>query len=92
MAVKFNIGDSYSFSKTISHEDVALYGKVTGDMNPIHFDEAYAKSTKFERNIVHGMFLLGLISNAIGNHLPGNGTIYSTQTVRFSNQYLLMIL
>ncbi|MEY2828743.1 MAG: hypothetical protein RIQ33_601, partial [Bacteroidota bacterium] len=60
-----------------------LYGKVTGDFNPIHFDEEYAKTTRFKRNIVHGMYILGLVSNAIGNHLPGVGSIYATQQIKF---------
>ncbi|MFM2048972.1 MAG: hypothetical protein RI955_1520, partial [Bacteroidota bacterium] len=75
---KFKIGDTYSFQKKILKTDVELYGKVTGDYNPIHFDEEYAKTTRFKKNIVHGMFILGLISNAIGNHLPGIGSIYAT--------------
>ncbi|MEY4877036.1 MAG: hypothetical protein RL708_2185 [Bacteroidota bacterium] len=81
---KFKIGDTYSFQKKILKADVELYGKVTGDYNPIHFDEEYAKTTRFKKNIVHGMFILGLISNAIGNHLPGIGSIYATQQIKFT--------
>ncbi|MFM2225683.1 MAG: hypothetical protein RJA07_1885 [Bacteroidota bacterium] len=81
---KFNIGDTFSFQKKILKTDVELYGKVTGDYNPIHFDEEYAKTTRFKKNIVHGMFILGLISNAIGNHLPGIGSIYAAQQIKFT--------
>jgi 3-hydroxybutyryl-CoA dehydratase len=77
------IGQTYLLKKTISQNDVELYANSTGDYNPIHFNKEYAEKTRFKRNIVHGMYLLGLVSNVIGNHLPGNGTIYSTQTVRF---------
>ena len=78
------IGDSYSMSITITAEMVSSYGTLVGDFNPIHFDAEYAKTTRFGKNIVHGMLLLGYFSNIVGNHLPGNGTIYSIQAIRFA--------
>ena len=80
---EISIGDSASFSKTISESDVYLFAGITGDMNPAHINEEWAKQTVFERRIVHGMLLCGLISNVLGNQLPGNGTIYMSQSVRF---------
>jgi 3-hydroxybutyryl-CoA dehydratase len=80
---KLIIGDTYRFFKKITRSDVELYGKITGDFNPIHFDEEYAKTTRFKKTIVHGMYLLGLVSKAIGNDMPGVGTIYAGQEIKF---------
>ena len=78
------VGDTYSMTVTITADMVATYGALTGDMNPIHFDADYARETRFGKNIVHGMLLLGYFSNIVGNHLPGNGTIYNMQSARFA--------
>lgn len=83
MNCKYSIGDAFATQRTISKEDVKLYGQLTGDFNPIHFDENYAKTTRFNKPIVHGMLIIGLISQIIGNHLPGEGTIYATQNIKF---------
>lgn len=77
------IGQTASFSKTISEADVYLFAGVTGDMNPVHIDEIYAKSTRFKNRIVHGMLSAGLISAVIGTRLPGPGSIYVSQTLNF---------
>lgn len=77
-------GDSASFAKTITDADVTLFAGVTGDTNPIHIDAEYAAGTRFERRIAHGMLTAGLISTAIGTRLPGPGTIYMGQTLRFT--------
>lgn len=76
-------GKSASFTKTISESDVYLFGGITGDLNPMHINENYASQTQFEGRIVHGVFMLGLISNVIGMQLPGPGTIYMSQTANF---------
>ncbi len=76
-------GDSASFSKTISDEDVRLFATVSGDVNPIHLDAEYARATRFGRRIAHGLLVAGLISAVIGTTIPGPGAIYAGQTLRF---------
>lgn len=80
---EMQIGDSASFSKTISECDAYNFIGITGDINPIHIDEVYAGNTKFKRRIAHGMLTAGLISTVIGNNLPGPGTIYLDQQLKF---------
>ena len=81
--MKFKTGDTASLSKTISEADVQAFADVTGDHNPIHLDEEFAKSTRFGRRIAHGMLSASLISSAIANKLPGPGSIYLSQTLKF---------
>jgi 3-hydroxybutyryl-CoA dehydratase len=76
-------GDWAEFTKTISEADVYLFAGVTGDLNPAHVNETYAKATFFKTRIAHGMLLGGLISTVIGTQLPGPGTIYVRQELDF---------
>jgi 3-hydroxybutyryl-CoA dehydratase len=76
-------GDWAEFTKTISEADVYLFAGVTGDLNPAHVDETYARTTFFKTRIAHGMLLAGLISTVIGTQLPGPGTIYVRQELNF---------
>lgn len=76
-------GDSEEFSKTVTEADVVLLAGLTGDFNPAHMDEIWASKTRFGGRIVHGIFSAGLISAAIGTKLPGPGTIYLSQDLRF---------
>jgi 3-hydroxybutyryl-CoA dehydratase len=76
-------GDWAEFTKTISEADVYLFAGVTGDLNPAHVDETYARTTFFKTRIAHGMLLAGLISTVIGTQLPGPGTIYVRQELDF---------
>lgn len=80
---ELSIGQGFEFERIISKEDVELFAKASGDFNPIHLDEAYAKTTKFGECIVHGVLTAGLISAAIGAHMPGPGSIYVGQTLQF---------
>ncbi|MGE5371049.1 MAG: MaoC family dehydratase [Solirubrobacterales bacterium] len=80
---QINIGDTAYFEKTITEADVTLYAGLTGDFSYVHVNEERAKKTRFGRRIVHGMFLMGLISNVLGTQLPGHGTIYVSQEVKF---------
>ena len=68
---------------TLSAADIELFGRISGDMNPIHLDDAYAATTMFGGRIAHGMLTAGLISAVIGQDLPGNGTIYLKQDLEF---------
>jgi 3-hydroxybutyryl-CoA dehydratase len=76
-------GMSESFSKTVSERDVQLFGEVSGDMNPVHFDEAYARKTIFRGRIAHGVLSLAFLSTVLGMKMPGPGTIFLSQATRF---------
>jgi len=71
------------FSKTVSHDDIVAFAEVTGDTNPVHLDDAYAESTFFKGRIAHGMLTAGFFSTVFGTKLPGPGSIYLSQTLRF---------
>ncbi len=77
------VGDAAEFSKTVSETDVYLYAGVSGDLNPAHIDENYAKNTFFKTRIAHGMIAAGFISAVLGMKLPGPGTIYMKQELNF---------
>jgi len=78
------IGDSDRFSKTVTDTDIYLFAGITGDLNPAHIDEEYAKATFFKQRIAHGMLSAGFISAVIGTRLPGPGTVYMQQTLAFT--------
>ena len=80
---EIQVGDRAEFAKTISESDVYLYAGVTGDHNPAHVNEEYAKKTFFKTRIVHGMLTAGFISTIFGTKFPGPGTIYLRQVVEF---------
>ncbi len=79
----WKVGDTVSISKTISDNDIRTFAEISGDHNPVHLDDAYAANTLFGRRIAHGILTASLISNAIANHLPGPGTLYLGQTLKF---------
>ena len=80
---EIKIGDSAEFSKTIAEADIYLFAGITGDLNPAHINEEYAKNTFFKGRIAHGMLLAGFISSVIGCQLPGPGSIYIKQDLKF---------
>ncbi|WP_026476997.1 MaoC family dehydratase [Alkaliphilus transvaalensis] len=80
---QIQLGDRASFQKTITETDVYLYAGITGDLNPAHINESYAKNTFFQGRIVHGILTSGLISAVLGTQLPGPGTIYISQDLKF---------
>lgn len=80
---QLKIGDSAEFAKTVSEADIYMYAGVTGDFNPAHINEAYAKNTFFKTRIAHGMLSAGFISAVLANQLPGPGTIYLKQEISF---------
>lgn len=81
--MKFKIGDSACFEKTISESDVYTYAGLTGDFNPLHINKVVAEKSIFKGQIVHGLLVSGLISTVIGTQLPGFGTVYMSQEVKF---------
>lgn len=77
------IGMSRSLRKIISDRDIELFAEVSTDHNPVHLDDDYAQDTIFEGRIAHGMLTAGLISAVIGEQLPGHGTVYLGQSLKF---------
>ena len=83
MSQTFQVGQRASVTRTISESDVYLFAGITGDLNPAHTNEEYAKKTHFKTRIAHGMLSSGLVSALLGMELPGPGTIYTGQTLKF---------
>ena len=77
------VGQKASFGKTVTESDVVLFAAVTGDTNPMHLNAEYAKDTIFGERIAHGMLAAGLITKVLGTQLPGPGTIYLSQSLKF---------
>lgn len=80
---QIKVGQKAKKSKKVTLEDVEMFAQVTSDMNPAHMDEDYAKNSLFGKRIAHGMLGAGLISACLGMDLPGPGTIYLGQEVKF---------
>ncbi|WP_282920607.1 MaoC family dehydratase [Ignavigranum ruoffiae] len=79
----YEIGQSGSFTKTITEADVVLFAGVSGDLNPAHVNEVAASQGMFKKRIAHGMLGASLISAVLGMHFPGPGTIYLGQNLKF---------
>ena|SRR4051794_14366595 len=77
------IGDTDSFTKTISEYDIVQFARLTGDFNPVHLDSEFAKQTSFKERIAHGILSGSIISTVIGTRLPGPNTIYLSQNFKF---------
>ena len=80
---ELQVGQLAEHSKTVTEADVVLYAGITGDFNPVHIDQVYAEKTRFGGRIAHGMLTAGFISAVLGTKLPGEGSIYMTQSLRF---------
>lgn len=77
------VGMMRYLQKVVTDEDIAMFAQVSTDRNPVHLDDAYARDTIFQGRIAHGMLTAGLISAVIGEQLPGHGTVYLGQTLKF---------
>ena len=77
------VGQAASYTRTVTENDVQQFGDVSGDHNPLHFDEQYAKGTIFRGRIAHGILSLSYLSTVLGTRLPGAGSIFLGATVRF---------
>ena len=86
---EIKVGDTASLVRTLSKEDIELFAIMSGDVNPAHVDEEYARSDMFHKIIAHGMWGGSLISTLLGTKLPGPGTIYLSQTLRFHHPVAL---
>lgn len=86
---EIRIGESASLERTLSKADIDLFAVMSGDVNPAHMDEEFAKTSKFTEVIAHGMWGGALISTVLGTQLPGPGTIYLSQSLRFARPVML---
>lgn len=80
---EIEMGMTRSLQKLITDEDIRMFAEVSTDHNPVHMDDDYARDTIFEGRIAHGMLTAGLISAVIGEQLPGHGTVYMGQSLKF---------
>jgi 3-hydroxybutyryl-CoA dehydratase len=78
-----SVGQTARFAKTITEADILLFAAVSGDTNPVHIDAEHAAGTMFKQRIAHGMLSASLISTVLGTRLPGPGTIYMGQSLKF---------
>lgn len=78
-----SVGMSRGLRKVIEDADLEMFARISGDRNPVHFDDEYARDTIFGGRIAHGMLTASLISAVIGEQLPGHGTIYLKQNLSF---------
>jgi 3-hydroxybutyryl-CoA dehydratase len=84
MQQKYIKGIKASMQKTITDRDVRLFAEITGDTNPLHLNDEYAKQTRFKKRIAHGILVAGLVSAVLGTKLPGPGTILVSQKINFT--------
>src|SRR6056297_1573769 len=80
---EMEMGMTRSLRKVVTDEDIEMFAQVSTDYNPVHMDDDYARDTIFEGRIAHGMLTAGLISAVIGEQLPGHGTVYMGQSLKF---------
>lgn len=80
---ELKVGDKASFTKTITETDVYLYAGISGDLNPAHINQVESEKSMFKGRIAHGMLTASLISTVLGCYLPGPGTIYLGQNLKF---------
>ncbi|WP_100183496.1 MaoC family dehydratase [Candidatus Nitrosotenuis aquarius] len=77
------LGQTVQFEIKIDEITLNDFAKLSGDYNPLHMDDDYAKSTKFEKRVCHGMLLASYLSRLVGMHLPGKNALYFSQTLNF---------
>lgn len=80
---EYVLGQESSITINVTGIDILNMAKVSGDMNPIHIDEDYAKKSFFGSRIAHGLFCLGMVSNILGTKLPGEGTLLVSETINY---------
>ncbi len=86
---ELEVGESATLERTLSRDDIELFAVISGDVNPAHVDEEYAHGDMFHTVIAHGMWGASLISTLLGTRLPGPGTIYLEQTLRFRRPVMI---
>ncbi len=83
------IGMTESYSQTITDEDIKMYAGVSGDINPVHMSDEYAKQSRFKNRIAHGLLSAGFFSALFGTRLPGAGCVYVSQNLEFKRPVYL---
>lgn len=78
-----SVGQTASFAKTVTEADVVAFAGISGDFNPVHINEEFAQGTPFKGRIAHGMLSAAFISTVFGTRLPGPGSIYVAQSLKF---------
>ena len=78
-----SVGDTHTFTRTVTMDDVRIFADVTGDDNPIHVSEEAGAMSRFGKPVVHGVFLLGLASKVLGRDFPGDGSVAVSLSARF---------
>ena len=81
---EIEVGQAAEFTKTVTETDVVLFAGITGDLNPAHVDQVWAQASRFGGRIAHGMLSASFISTVLAMKLPGPGTIYLSQNLRFT--------
>ena len=81
---RFSLDQTFEKTVTVTEEMIENFSRATGDSNPIHLDETYAKTTIFKTRVAHGMLQAGILSGILGMEFPGIGTIYLSQTLKFT--------
>src|SRR4030042_5647240 len=80
---EFKVGDKATISKTVTETDIILFASISQDFNPLHVNDAYAKTTQFKRRVAHGSLSFSLVSGLLGTTLPGPGTLTVSQKLDF---------
>ncbi|MEQ8834049.1 MAG: MaoC family dehydratase [Miltoncostaeaceae bacterium] len=80
---RLSVGQSASFTKSLSQDEVEAFARISGDDNPAHVDDAWADASMFKGRVAHGVLTAGLISAVLGTKLPGPGSIYMSQTLKW---------
>lgn len=80
---EIKLGDTANLVRTLTHKDIELFAIMSGDINPTHLDDTFAKSDMFHKVVAHGMWSGALISTVLGTQLPGPGTVYVDQSLHF---------
>ena len=79
----FHVGQHATFTKTFTEDDLRRFIEITGDVNPLHVDEAFARTTRFGGRVLQGMLTASIFSTMVGMKIPGTGAIYRSQTLKF---------